>query len=97
MNDTTQPYKAVIAFVLTFLAALAASLQGRQDRLGNMNASEWLFVVVGALVVAGGTYLTPNPAKTVRRRGELGQGILYIALVVVVVLVAIWLLTLLVR
>jgi preprotein translocase subunit SecY len=64
----TKPYKAIIAFVLAFLGALATSLQGQKDRLGNMTAAEWLFVVVAALVVAGGTYLVPNPPTGERRR-----------------------------
>lgn len=56
----TKPYKAIAGFVLTFLAALIASIQGRPT-LEGMGPVDWLIVVGGALVVAGGVYGITNP------------------------------------
>lgn len=57
---STKPYKAIVTFVLTFLAALLATVQGRTD-LESMKAVDWLIVVVSAAVTAGAVYITPNP------------------------------------
>jgi hypothetical protein len=57
---TTKPYKAIAGFVLTFLAALLATVQGRTD-LDTMKVIDWCIVVGGALVVAGGVYGITNP------------------------------------
>lgn len=56
----TKPYKAAVAFALAFLTALYASVQGRTD-LGNMKALDWMIVVLGAIVTAGGVYIVSNP------------------------------------
>lgn len=58
--DPKRPYKAIAAFVLAFLAALYATIQGRTD-LNTMTVQDWLIVVIGAVVTAGGTYLVTNP------------------------------------
>lgn len=58
----TKPYKAVAGFVLTFLASLIATIQGRTD-LDTMTALDWLIVAGGALVVAGTVYGITNPPK----------------------------------
>lgn len=58
----TKPYKAVAGFVLTFLASLLATVQGRTD-LDTMGAADWLIVVGGALVAAGAVYGITNPPK----------------------------------
>ena len=58
----TQPYKAIVGFVLAFLTALYATLQGRPD-LDSMRVLDWLIVVLGAVVTAGGVWVTTNPAK----------------------------------
>jgi hypothetical protein len=63
----TQPYKAIVAGVLSFLAALYFELQGRETIEG-MSASEWFMVILAAVVVSGATWFVPNPAKAVRRR-----------------------------
>ncbi len=55
-----KPYKAVIAFVFTFLAALFASIQG-QPTLDGMSTLDWVVVVLGALVTAGAVYVVRNP------------------------------------
>ncbi len=56
----TQPYKAAIAFVLSFLTALYASLQGRTD-LNDLGPIEWLIIILGAVVTAGAVYVVTNP------------------------------------
>ena len=61
----TQPYKAVAAFVLTFIGALIASIQGRPT-LDGMGPVDWLIVVGSALVTAGATYQIANPPKRLR-------------------------------
>lgn len=58
----TQPYKAIAAFVLTFLGALIASIQGRPT-LDGMHLVDWLIVIGSALVTAGATYQISNPPK----------------------------------
>ncbi len=58
----TKPYKAIAGFVLTFLASLLATIQGRTD-LETMKLIDWCIVVGGALVVAGGVYGVTNPPK----------------------------------
>jgi hypothetical protein len=57
--------KAVVAFVLSFLAALYATVQGRTD-LDTMRPIDWVIVVLGAVVTAGGTYMVSNDPN--RRR-----------------------------
>lgn len=58
----TKPYKAIAAFVLTFIGALVATVQGRTD-LDTMRVLDWLIVVGAALVTAGSVYGVTNPAK----------------------------------
>ncbi len=61
----TQPRKAIIAFILTFAAALLASLRG-QPTLDGMGAVDWIIVVLSAIVTAGAVYGATNPPT---RRG----------------------------
>lgn len=58
--DPKRPYKAIAAFVLTFLTALYATIQGRTD-LDTMKLADWLIVLLGAVVTAGATYAITNP------------------------------------
>lgn len=58
----TQPYKAVVAFIIAFVGALVATLQGRTD-FTNMGAIDWLIVIASAVVTAGGVWATTNPPK----------------------------------
>lgn len=58
--DPHKPYKAVAAFVLSFLTALFATVQGRTD-LDTMKVADWLIVLIGAVVTAGATYAVTNP------------------------------------
>ena len=58
----TKPYKAVAAFVLAFIAAFVATLQGRPT-LDNMKLIDWVIIVGGALVTAGTVYGVTNPPK----------------------------------
>lgn len=59
----TKPYKAAVAFVLAFLTALYATLQGRTD-LDSMRVIDWAIVVLGAVVTAGAVYEVTNPPAT---------------------------------
>jgi uncharacterized membrane protein YcaP (DUF421 family) len=56
----TKPYKAVVAFVLTFLGTLLASVQGRKE-FSDLTTLEWLIVVGTALVTTGAVYGITNP------------------------------------
>lgn len=58
--DPKKPYKAVLAFVLAFFTALYATVQGRTD-LDTMKFADWLIVILGAFVTAGGVYVITNP------------------------------------
>lgn len=58
----TQPYKAIAAFVLTFLGTLLASVQGRKE-FGDLTTLEWLIVIGTALVTTGAVYGITNPRK----------------------------------
>lgn len=60
VDDPKRPYKAVVAFILAFLTALYATLQGRPD-LENLKPLDWGIIVLGALVTAGATYVVTNP------------------------------------
>jgi uncharacterized membrane protein YcaP (DUF421 family) len=62
MSTKTQPYKAIAAFVLTFIGALVATIQGRTD-VNTMTVLDWLIVVGSALVTAGTVYGVTNPPK----------------------------------
>ena len=62
-NTPTKPYKAVAAFVLTFLGTLLASIQGRKE-FGDLTALEWLIVIGTALVTTGVVYGLTNPPKS---------------------------------
>jgi hypothetical protein len=59
---TTQPYKAAVAFVLTFAATLLASIEGNGN-IGDMGWVDWLTVVLSAIVTAGAVYQVSNPPK----------------------------------
>lgn len=56
----TQPYKAIAAFVLTFLGTLLASIQGHKE-FSDLTALEWLIVLGTALVTTGAVYGITNP------------------------------------
>lgn len=61
-NPLTKPYKAVAAFVLAFIGAMVATVQGRTD-IDSMKLIDWLIVVGSALVTAGAVYQISNPPK----------------------------------
>lgn len=81
----TQPFKAVAAFVLTFLGSLLATIQGRTD-LDTMKPLDWFIVVGSALVTSGAVYgvtNTPKPPKN-----EVGAvGLIEVLLIVILVIV----------
>ncbi len=63
-TSTTQPTKAVLAFILTFLTALYATIQGREETLDGMGTLEWFVVVLGAVVTAGTVWVATNKPTT---------------------------------
>lgn len=63
----TKPYKAIAAFVLTFLGTLYATVQGRTD-LDTMGWRDWLIIVVASLVTTGAVYGITNPAIGTRKQ-----------------------------
>ena len=63
----TKPNKAILAFVLSFLGALLAQLSDYTE-FGDLTPLQWLIALVTAIVVAGGVYAVPNPAKGTRTR-----------------------------
>ena len=58
----TKPYKAIAAFVLTFLGTLFASIQGRKE-FSELTALEWVIVIGTALVTTGAVYGITNPEQ----------------------------------
>lgn len=56
----TKPYKAVAAFVLTFLASLLALVQDKTE-FTDLTPLQWLIAVVSALVTAATVYGVTNP------------------------------------
>lgn len=65
-NAPTQPYKAIVAFVLTFLATLLASIEGNGN-IGDMGWTDWLTVVLSAVITAGAVFQVTNPGTGERR------------------------------
>lgn len=61
----SKPYKAVAAFVLTFLSALLALVQDKTE-FSDLTPLQWLIAVTSALVTAGVVYGISN-TPTVRR------------------------------
>jgi hypothetical protein len=51
--------KAVIAFVLAFLASLLAQVQDKTE-FGDLTTLQWIVVVLSAAVTAGAVYVIPN-------------------------------------
>lgn len=60
MTVPTKPYKAIAAFVLTVVATMIATLQGRTE-LDTMKLIDWVIVVGSALVTAGTVWGITNP------------------------------------
>lgn len=61
-TPVNKPYKAIVGFVIAFVGALLATVQGRTD-LDTMKLVDWLIVIATALVTAGGVYQTSNNAR----------------------------------
>ena len=57
---TTKPYKAAVAFILTFLSALLALVQDKTE-FGDLTALQWLIAVVSALVTSAAVWGVTNP------------------------------------
>lgn len=58
----TKPYKAIAAFIVTFLGLLVQSLEPGAEH-HPVSATEWAVTIVGALVAAAAVYGVTNPAK----------------------------------
>lgn len=56
----TKPYKAIAAFLLTFLATLLASIEGRPE-IDGLKLLDWAIIVGSALVTSGTVYGITNP------------------------------------
>jgi Trk-type K+ transport system membrane component len=56
----TKPYKAVAAFLLTFLASLIALVQDATS-FSDLTLLQWLIAVSSALVTSGVVYGVTNP------------------------------------
>jgi hypothetical protein len=67
MTGETKPYKAIVAFVLSIVVLVWADLEGREN-WASLNFEDWTRIVVPALIVGVGTYLTRNPAVTGRHQ-----------------------------
>lgn len=59
----TKPYKAVAAFVGSFVVALYFQVSEKGESLNTMNTKEWILTVLAAFAVTAVTYGIPNPAK----------------------------------
>ena len=55
----TTANKAIVGFVLAFLASLLAQVQDKTE-FSDLTSLQWLTAVVSALVIAGGVYIVPN-------------------------------------
>jgi uncharacterized membrane protein YcaP (DUF421 family) len=56
----TKPYKAIAAFVLTFVGCLIASVEGKKE-FSDLTTLEWLIVIGTAVVTTGAVYQITNP------------------------------------
>ena len=62
-----KPYKAVAAFVLTFLSTLAVAFDPAAEH-HPVTWQEWAFVIIGSLVTTAAVYgITNPPAGMIRR------------------------------
>lgn len=59
-NVPTKPYKAILGFILTFLGLIVQALTSGADGRA-ITGQEWLVIIVGSLVSAGGVYGITNP------------------------------------
>lgn len=53
-----KPYKAVAAFVLTFLGLFLQAITGHGD--SDITVNEWIVIAIGSLVTAGSVYGISN-------------------------------------
>lgn len=54
-----KPYKAIAAFLVTFLGTLWANLNGRED-LESMSFVEWVTVIVPTIIATAAVYGISN-------------------------------------
>jgi hypothetical protein len=55
----TSANKAVLAFVLAFLASLLAQVQDKTE-FTDLTPLQWIVAVLSAVVTSGAVYLVPN-------------------------------------
>lgn len=67
-NVATKPYKAILGFILTFLGLIVQALTAGRDSSA-ISGQEWLVIIIGSLVTAGGVYGITNPAVNPHRGG----------------------------
>lgn len=58
-----KPYKAIAAFLVTFLGTLWANLNGRED-LATMGVVDWITVIVPTLLATAAVYGISNQPKS---------------------------------
>lgn len=61
-----KPYKAYVAFALTFITALLALIQDKTE-FGDLTPLQWIIVILSATVTAGGVYLVDNTPGAYKR------------------------------
>jgi hypothetical protein len=59
MTPTTKPYKAGVAFALSFIGALVTALT--QHDVDNLGWEGWIAVIGTALLTSAGVYQIANP------------------------------------
>lgn len=63
MTPTTKPYKAVAAFVVTFVSTLLVSIQDKTE-FTDLSVLQWVVVVLSSLVSAAVVFGVTNPPAT---------------------------------
>lgn len=61
-----KPYKAYIAFALTFISSLLALVQDK-TKFSDLTPFQWVVAILSATVVAGGVYVTDNRPGAYKR------------------------------
>lgn len=57
-NTPTKPYKAVAAFIFTFLGLVIQAINGGDDKF---TVNEWIVIIIGSLVTTAAVYGITNP------------------------------------
>ena len=65
-----KPYKAVVAFVLTFATALLAQIADKTE-FTDLTVLQWLIAILSAAVTAGAVYGVSNEPRSFSSRRRL--------------------------